>query len=144
MPKVRERHELQWLVDMGKQFELSLDKLQPLYLAFLDHIFPEIEKSTPDQREAAYQRIFDYVEGLEPDAEMTVKEAMRIGQLREKSKSDNWWTREKLKGIGLLQRHPKTGETFIRLITSNSGDDSGGDSAVAADEKVGDKEAAAD
>jgi hypothetical protein len=142
MPKVIVRNELQWLVDMGKQFELSLDKIQPLYLAFLDHVFPEIEKSTPDQRAAAYQRIFDYVEGLEPNAEMTVKEAMRIGQLIEKSRSDNWWTREEaLKKIGLLQRHPKTGETFIRLITSNS---ENSDGKIAADEKVGDKESAAD
>lgn len=123
MPKVIVRNELKWLVDTAKEFDLTLDKLQPVYLAFLDHIFPEIEKSTPEQRETAYQRIFDYVEGLEPDAEMTVKEAMRIGQLKEQSRSDNTWTRNKLKGIGLLQRHPTTGETFVRLLVDNSGGD---------------------
>ena len=139
MPKIRERHELQWLVDIGKQFELSLDKLQPVYLAFLDHIFPEIEKSTPEQREAAYQRIFDYVEGLEPNAEMTVKEAMHVGQLKEKSRSDNTWTRAQLKNNGLLQRHPTTGETFVKLIRSHK--IGGDDHAVTTNKKNGEEAA---
>ncbi|MBO0736284.1 MAG: hypothetical protein J2P48_06910 [Alphaproteobacteria bacterium] len=118
--KVRERAELEWLVAAGREFKISLDTLQPLYVAFLDHIFPEVEKSTPEERDQAYQRIFDYVEGLEPNAEMTVSEGVRIAHLKEKSRSDRFYVRKTMQSMGQLDYAGKQSERFVKRLTDGT------------------------
>ena len=124
--KIQYRAESEWLMRLKEDFSgydlsrgLTLDFLQPLYVAFLDRVFPEIERSTPEEREAAYSRIFDYINGLDDEAEITVKEAVKIGQLKEKSRSDSMAARKMLANTGLLEHDKGNKERFVRRITHN-------------------------
>lgn len=126
MPRVHERAILSFLVETGREFSLPLDVLQPVYLKFLDHVFPEVEKSTPQERDAAYQRIFDYVDSLERDAEMTVEQGIRIGQLKERSRSDKYWARKTMKNIAGLE-YSGASERFVKRITNGSATATNGD-----------------
>jgi len=131
MPKVRERAELAWLIEVAKEAKLTLDVMQPLYVQFLDHVFPMVERSTKEERDAAYARIFDWLDSLDPETEVTVSEGIRAGQLKEKSRSDRYAVRQFYKGSGLLEHSGKRSEHFVRRQLTNGNGAAPTDTAAA-------------
>lgn len=121
MRKQREREEMDWLMATGKKHDISLDTLMPVYYDLLDRIFPEIERSTVEARQAAYSRIADYIDNLEADAEMTVAEGIRVGELIPTSRSDKAFTRKTMRDNGALIYTGSASPRFIKRLTHANG-----------------------
>jgi len=122
--RVRERAVFAYLNDLRERYTgqvVSADLLQSLYCDFADHFFPEVEKSTPGERQTAYDRIMDWLEGLDNEAEATVAEAKRVGGLKPKSRSDSMWVNKVPFPASGLLTHEKGQNRWVKRIGHSNG-----------------------
>lgn len=120
MPQIRERAHNAFILNLASELGVGVEVAMKAYASICDHMFPEIEKSTPEERKAAYQRIYDWVEDLEDFQEVTVADGIVHGQLKPNSRSDKRWIRQQMLAMGALEHRGKADERFVKRIANGS------------------------
>jgi len=124
--KTRERAAFAYLNGLRERYAgqvVSADLLQSLYCDFADYFFPEIEKSSPAERHAAYSRIMDWLESLDDETEASVATAKQIGGLKANSRSDSMWVNKvPFPESGLLAHDKSNPARWVKKITHQKSD----------------------